>query len=558
MPIRTKDPSLRNRLWSLLVCMAAAVFLLAGLQSAPASAAPYAVKICAPGGDEPVLHDENSSKIETEFCGSPFFAPEGAAQEIRGADFASGAQRWTLEAPTGAKIHQISFGSQEFSSRDSWIHGIEWTLSTGADAGSRVVLVANENEVSPDSSTRVTHDIDSESVSGLMACVGRSSCEANSFARAFAYLSQIELVIEDNSPPTADIEVSKLPAGPVRGAIEIHYVAHDDGSGLTGAALFVDGAFKSSFSDENHGKCRIPRAIPFFFLAPCKHDITDESFSLDTTKLSDGPHTLNVIAGDATGQQQGSVHQPTIIVHNAPTNETLPSITGPARIGGVLVASPGAWEGEEPSSFRTALQWFRCPASVTKASEAGSCTAISGETGMLHEPSSAEVNQRDMVRVTATNSHGSESAFSDPSSLIAGVPKTTPPVTPPPDTRDKTPPVLTSVSLTHRKFKVAKADTALAASAKGARGTVLKFTSSEAGKLAITIAPPKKQKGKKKAKPIILTRTIAAGPGQVPISGRIARKALTPGSYHVTLAATDAAGNSAKQAVGLSFTILRG
>ena len=58
--------------------------------------------------------------------------------------------------------------------------------------------------------------------------------------------------------------------------------------------------------------------------------------------------------------------------------------------------------------------------------------------------------------------------------------------------RDATAPRLRSVSLTHTRFRVAKASTPLAATAKTrkkaiARGTVLRFKSSEAGKLTVLI-----------------------------------------------------------------------
>jgi hypothetical protein len=117
---------------------------------------------------------------------------------------------------------------------------------------------------------------------------------------------------------------------------------------------------------------------------------------------------------------------------------------------------------------------------------------------------------------------------------------------------DRTAPALSGASLSRKRFRVGKARTALSARAKAPGGTMLRFSSSEAGTLSIAIA---KAKG---AKPIAtLTRSIAAGPGKVPLSGRIGKKPLRPGRYRLTLSAKDAAGN-ASTPVALPFTILGG
>jgi len=147
---------------------------------------------------------------------------------------------------------------------------------------------------------------------------------------------------------------------------------------------------------------------------------------------------------------------------------------------------------------------------------------------------------------------------------------------------DRTPPVLRSVSLTHKRFRVAKARTAIAAAAKRKpavpRGTVLRLRSSEAGRLTLLIErarpgqkvrhgravvckavrrKPRRGACTAYARTATLTRTIKAGRGSVALSGRIGARALAPGAYRLTLTARDKAGNVSK-AVRISFTILRG
>jgi hypothetical protein len=116
---------------------------------------------------------------------------------------------------------------------------------------------------------------------------------------------------------------------------------------------------------------------------------------------------------------------------------------------------------------------------------------------------------------------------------------------------DTTAPVLSRVSLSRARFRVAKATTARAARAQG--GTVLRFSCSEAGTLSIRIEPARP--GQKASRAATLTRSIKVGPGSVALSGRIGAKPMKPGSYRVKLTARDAAGNRSKT-TARTFTIL--
>jgi Tol biopolymer transport system component len=148
---------------------------------------------------------------------------------------------------------------------------------------------------------------------------------------------------------------------------------------------------------------------------------------------------------------------------------------------------------------------------------------------------------------------------------------------------DRTPPVLRSVSLTRKRFGVAKARTAVSAAAAKRqpaipRGTVLRFTSSEAGRLSILVERARPGQKVRRGRAVVckavrrkprrgactayartatLTRTLKAGRGSVALSGRIGARAMAPGTYRLTLTARDKAGNLSK-AVRVSFTLLRG
>ena len=90
----------------------------------------------------------------------------------------------------------------------------------------------------------------------------------------------------------------------------------------------------------------------------------------------------------------------------APSNTSLPSISGSARDGSLLRASHGSWTGG-PTSY--AYQWQRCD------SQGGSCQSIGGANSDSYTVQTADVGSTLRVQVTATNSTGSGVAVSRPS-----------------------------------------------------------------------------------------------------------------------------------------------
>jgi hypothetical protein len=93
----------------------------------------------------------------------------------------------------------------------------------------------------------------------------------------------------------------------------------------------------------------------------------------------------------------------------APSNTSLPSISGAARDGSILTASNGGWSNK-PTSFT--YQWNRCD------SDGGSCNAISGANSRQYTVQSADVGSRLRVTVTASNSDGSGKADSRPTDVV--------------------------------------------------------------------------------------------------------------------------------------------
>jgi hypothetical protein len=89
----------------------------------------------------------------------------------------------------------------------------------------------------------------------------------------------------------------------------------------------------------------------------------------------------------------------------APTNTSLPTIAGSVVQGQTLSASVGSWTGTTPIHY--AYQWRRSSAD------------ISGAAGSTYALTSADVGHQIDVVVTASNSVGTSSATSAPTSLVS-------------------------------------------------------------------------------------------------------------------------------------------
>jgi concanavalin A-like lectin/glucanase superfamily protein len=89
-----------------------------------------------------------------------------------------------------------------------------------------------------------------------------------------------------------------------------------------------------------------------------------------------------------------------------PANTALPRITGTAREGQTLSATPGTWSGRQPITF--AYRWERCNPV---------CFALAGTTS-THKLVNADAGFTVHVLVTATNADGSTTATSNDSAVV--------------------------------------------------------------------------------------------------------------------------------------------
>ena len=106
-----------------------------------------------------------------------------------------------------------------------------------------------------------------------------------------------------------------------------------------------------------------------------------------------------------------------------PVNTGEPSISGSPVVGQKLSGTTGSWTGDQPMTF--AFQWVRCGSDGGKP-DGSNCAFISGATSSSYTLASSDVGGRMRVRVTATNSSGSQTVASNATGTVtAGAPVNT-------------------------------------------------------------------------------------------------------------------------------------
>lgn len=134
-----------------------------------------------------------------------------------------------------------------------------------------------------------------------------------------------------------------------------------------------------------------------------------EPLSEPGSEPTSGP-TSEPPSGPTSEPPSGPTSEPPPVV--APTDSSLPTVSGTATEGQTLSAVVGKWTGS-PTSF--AYQWQDCNIL------GGSCSDIPGATSISYTLGAGDVGQTVRVAITATNAGGSTSADSLPSVVVVAL-----------------------------------------------------------------------------------------------------------------------------------------
>ncbi len=147
-----------------------------------------------------------------------------------------------------------------------------------------------------------------------------------------------EVTLSDPTSPTITSVAGALqPGASLSGEADVVLNASDSGPGVYSATLTVDGTVRSSqILNENDGWCRdlgqtSDGTRAFAHPDPCPQSASG-SLALNTAKLADGTHTIELTVDDASGNTT-IAYDGTITTHNAPTNGAEPDPPQPTANG---------------------------------------------------------------------------------------------------------------------------------------------------------------------------------------------------------------------------------
>jgi hypothetical protein len=234
----------------------------------------------------------------------------------------------TLTAPSGASLHRVEF-YESFSA--PWASGVQFHLRTAEEN----VLQTEEGPPLLGTGTYYFDNLNSPSITGDLACFA-PACEplvASSPTTSVSFQA-LKAEIDDRAAPTVSIGSVLAAASPLHGTAQVPFEAADAGAGVATAMLLVDGAPAGTLTELNGGLC----AQPYLVIAPCVRSL-DKAFALDTTKLADGSHRVQVAVVDGAGLEAKSAPV-SIVVDNAPQPSGGSGSAGSSAGGGSGSAAP--------------------------------------------------------------------------------------------------------------------------------------------------------------------------------------------------------------------------
>ena len=232
---------------------------------------------------------------------------------------------WTFYAPSGTTLGAVQM--------EGVVNGSGgWESTVFTETGS--VLAACPGAGCPRSFTLSTGALGSTQLILRIRCSFSSPCSNHDPLKGAVYAQNIVVNIQDGTSPGVGVTGGDLLSGWRRGTGSVS-VAASDNVGIKIDRLLVDGSVREQ---------RV-RSCNWTVRVPCPNGAAQ--LSLDTTRVSDGQHTLSVQAVDSADNVGGQSH--TVLVDN----------TAPAAPLGTELAGGSTWRAGNAFS----LSW-RNPAQV--------------------------------------------------------------------------------------------------------------------------------------------------------------------------------------------------
>jgi hypothetical protein len=295
--------------------------------------------------------------------------------------------------PPVASIEYGNASSNKAVDACAWING----CSTN---GSRSERLSNEkNRVSASNLGAMTY------IQWFSVCADTGgSCPTGPDTEEDVYAADIDLV--DETPPTVSNVSGPLVSGAtLTGKQAVSFNASDGQSGVYGGSLVVDGdTAVSQILNTNDGACESLNLTTdgqrsFDHAKPCEGSLS-ASLSLNTSQLTAGQHSIELIVEDAAGNQT-IAYDGTITVGGSPSLTPSGSSTGFATVTAVTPqigpGSPavlrGPANGVNASDQATLTARWRSTAKALRTSSYGAADRI---TGRLTAPGGVPISDAEL------------------------------------------------------------------------------------------------------------------------------------------------------------------
>jgi hypothetical protein len=385
-------------------CLTVALILAAVCSAAgagPVKGATYAVESCSNGslsGWSPFQSGLWSGWVSS--CGGA----AGAMQAWISTGASSGAG-WTFTAPADTEIAAFRVTRAYTLPGDRpYGTGVYLLETKGSGAGYFNFRANYGGPLGDGPSTETAAGLTGQTtLSAHVACGGGLDCTGNGTLNVYA--ARIDLR-DDLAPVLSAVSGSLLAPGAQKGTRAVSYSASDRGSGVYREQLVVDGTVRA----ERQLGCSSTLVVP----CPLS---TSGTVTLDTTRLADGEHEVELVLWDATLANRTGHGPVRITVDNVPAPLALavPRIYGTPREGTTVYADDGTWRGEGLTLTR---RWQR--------HEDGAWEDIAGADGPSYTPTARDAGRKLRFGVRAANAEGATDAYSLPTDPLPAAPAPSP------------------------------------------------------------------------------------------------------------------------------------
>jgi hypothetical protein len=230
--------------------------------------------------------------------------------------------RWRWEAPAGTAISQV---------RGTWWHalhdGMEHRIGVGTWGGGFDVFASAS---ATDTALRdfvAGFNPPQPALESRLLCARAESKWCSLDRESWSGVRALTITVQDDHWPAAHVEGGSLLAGGWRrGNQGVGFWGLDTGAGLRSSEIYVDGG-RVNLTEHGCAKVLVGSEWRATAMRPCNTHVSG-STTIETTRLSDGPHSIHHCIADFAGNGACSQHHSFLVDNNPPAHPRKLTLAG--------------------------------------------------------------------------------------------------------------------------------------------------------------------------------------------------------------------------------------